>query len=202
MDGAASKRSRIRRGRRRFLLLNVGVALLGALAGAGLVALGIGFDLDVPAWGEPPGWATVLGAILVGAGAVTLVGGMLYLVGTGLYRRNARSPLWGENRARRRELVRQARGLLPVPDVDLPLVRRVAAQMDGQWTQWIPLSGVVLAQIGQVFIRWGPGWLALALLVTVASGLPAALIARHEGQARAFLRAHPEPPASKKEPTG
>ncbi|WP_433388178.1 hypothetical protein [Micromonospora sp. KLBMP9576] len=202
MEGAESEQSRIRRGRRRFLLLNVGVALFGTLAGAGLVALGIELDLDVPAWGEAPGWATVLGLVLVGAGALVLFGGALYLVRTGRYRRNARSPLWGENRSRRRELVRQARGLLPVRDEDLPLVRRVAAQMDGQWAGWIPLSGVVLAQVGQAFVQWGPGWLALALLLAVAIGLPAALTARHERQARAFLRAHPEPQVSTGEPAG
>jgi hypothetical protein len=186
------ERSRIQRGRRRYLLLVMGTASVAAAVGAAVfISLG-GYESEV--WHrDAPEWAEVLGMVLLVVGVVIEIGALVYAYRTGRYRADRDSRLWAVARSRRRQLVRQVRRGGDVAPEDLPLMRHTAEQMAGQ--RWFaPFTvGLVILNGGQALINFSLAWLALSVVLAATCPVVLAQTLRDVRQGEAFLRAHPAP---------
>ncbi|RKN38891.1 hypothetical protein [Micromonospora endolithica] len=166
----------------------IAVGLLGGFV-AGLLNL---FDTDSSLFeGDPPGWARIVGLVLLAVGLVVVFGGFVWLLRSGRYKRNAQSPLWALSWSRRWSLGRQVKGKAPVRDEDRPLLREVAEQMAGQRAHFVPFAGLIVTQFGQAFLQWAPFWSVMAAVLGIVGVLGLVATRRDERLAREFLRRHP-----------
>lgn len=194
LDGVAPEaaRRRLRRGQRQ-LLIGCAVALL--------VAFGI--MLTVLAWsGDGPGddsddsddealWRTVAGLVLMLAGLGIAAPSAFRLLRDVRLREQWRTPLLALDLAQRRDLARQVSGRIPADPAHLPLARHLAESLVRQSPPPRMLLGLLIMVTGQSINSWSL-WSVVALL---GLGLAWQAALRSTRHARAFLDAHPEPPA-------
>lgn len=183
-----------RRGWGRFLLLVVVLVVVGTvvvvfltvvLAASGVLAE------DSRFWrGDGPDWAGPVGVVFYLAGLACMGGGFWWLVRNGYYQRHARTRLWARSWSRGRHLVRQVRGTAARRDEDRQLLPLVAEHLIDQPKFMPPLYGVALLQVGQMFIRWAPGFVLIAALFVGALTVGAVRSLQSARRARAFLAEH------------
>ncbi|MET9303165.1 hypothetical protein ABZX66_27975 [Micromonospora aurantiaca] len=195
MDGGR-ERHEIRRGRRRFRLLLVGVALVFALVSllVGLMAGGA-FPSSWLERGDPPTWMTVTGGVLTVLGLVLEIVALVRMIRSGTYRADRESRLWAVSISRRRELARAVRrGVVDSPS-DLPWLRTTAAQMIRQ-RRFVPMiGGLVTMNLGQILLSLTPMWFVLFGVTGAMFAFACGQILRDAPRAEAFLREHPGDPA-------
>lgn len=183
-----------RRGWSRFLLLVAALTVVGAVI---VVMLIVVFDAtgvlaeDSPFWrGDGPDWAGTVGIVCYLTGLACIGGAFWWLVRNGYYQRYARTRQWAKSWSRSRHLVRQVRGTVARRDEDRPLLPLVAEYLIDQPTFLLPLYGVALLQIGQMFTRWAPGFTLIAVLFVGVLTVGALRSFQSARRARVFLAEH------------
>lgn len=192
MDGRDDQARLIRRGRRRFRGLTLGVGLVFGVLGF-LLARQLAGGGGSAWWAErAPEAAPVAGLVLVVLGLLIELAAVVWAVRRGRYRSNRESPLWAMGMRKRSRLVKQVRRGDVGPDADLPTLTVVARQMvDGGW--WAVLAaGLVTMSLGQALTRvTSPGFVALFGLVAVMFAVAGWQVHHGARRAAAFLRHHP-----------
>ncbi|GAB3075111.1 hypothetical protein [Micromonospora schwarzwaldensis] len=187
MDGTEQRA--IRRGRRQFLWLMLGVPLLGGVLGV-LIARQVNGG-NLPSWpqGRTPEWASITGIALTVLGLLVEVGALVWAARRGRLRSRRQSPLWAMGMRERSRLVRQVRR--GDTDADPSTLTVVARQMvDGGW--WATLAaGLVMVNLGQALARFAsPVALAVFGLVAALFALAGWQVHRDARRAATYLRHH------------
>ncbi|MGC4890220.1 hypothetical protein [Micromonospora sp. DT227] len=195
MDGRSDQAHLIRRGRRRFFWIMLGVPLLGGVLGV-LIARQVG-DGNLPSWswGQPPEWAPVTGIALTVLGLLVEVGALVWAARRGRLRSRRQSPLWAMGMRERSRLVKQVRHGDIDAGTDLATLTVVARQMvDGGW--WAILAaGLVVVNLGQALAQiTSPVTLGIFGLVAVLFALAGWQVHRDARRAATFLRHHSTEP--------
>lgn len=187
----------VRRGWGRFLLLVAALTVAGTVTAVvavfwtvALASSGVSTEASRFWRGDGPDWADLVGFLLCFAGVAWVGGNFWWLVRNGYYQRNARNRIWAESWSRRRQLIRQVRGTAARRDEDRPLLPLVAEHLINQLKFLPPLCGMALLQVGQVFLRWAPGFVLIAVLFVGTLTVGAVVSFQSARRARAFLTEH------------
>ncbi|NEK87195.1 hypothetical protein GCU60_15745 [Blastococcus saxobsidens] len=190
LDGLPSQalEARIRHRVRLSILLGTGLVLLAAGAAFALLAwLG-----DEPATADDdPRWRTIAGLVLTaGAFVLVIVGGVTQ------WRANRRlgglrTPLMVLDRRQQKLLLDELRGVVPLDQAHVGLVRHLAERQTGQRALLLLQLGLLLMFVAQ-FIGSPSAWrLAMVLVFGAGFGVLALMVLRNERQARRFLAEQP-----------
>ena len=172
---------------------------LAVLVAAGLVLLAVGVALAVLAWvgGEPatadqePFWQEIAGFVVVTGAFVLVVLGGVTQWRTNRRLGGMRSPLMVLDRRQQKLLLEELRGVAPLDQAHVGLVRHLAERLAGQRALLLFQQGLLLLSIGQ-FIGSPSGWRAAMVLVLGAGfAVLVPMVVRNERQARRFLAEHP-----------
>ncbi|BCJ67302.1 hypothetical protein [Polymorphospora rubra] len=187
----------VRRGWGRFILLVAALTVAGTVTAVvavfwtvALDATGVFAEASRFWHGDRPDWAGLVGLLLWIAGAAWIGGSFWWLVRNGHYQRNARNRRWMKSWSRRRQLIRQVRGTAARRDEDRPLLPLVAEHLIDEPKFLLPLYGLALLQVGQMFLRWAPGFVLIAALFVGTLTVGAVVSFQNARRARAFLTEH------------
>ncbi|MET8257571.1 hypothetical protein [Micromonospora sp. NPDC005205] len=179
-----------RSGRRLRLIL--AFVLLPAVVGALAVGVAMGGRNTGIFDGDPPGWASNLGLVLVILGVIVEVAAAVWVVRTGRYRSARHSPLIGLGWSRRRRLDRQVRRDAPEADEDPGLLVETARQFVNQRYFAVLCAGLLMTSVGQVFVGFAPFHAMIGGLLLVLWVVLIVSVVRNARRGEAFLRAHPD----------
>ncbi|MEU1397341.1 hypothetical protein ABZ403_14930 [Micromonospora zamorensis] len=191
MDAAASNPGQTERGQRRLRLILLFV-LLPAVVGGLAVGVAMGGENTGIFDGDPPGWASNLGLVLVIVGVVVEVAAVIWLVATGRYRSGRQSPLIGLSWSHRRRLARQVRRDAPEAGEDPALLAETARQFAGQRWFVVLVAGLVMTSVGQAFVGFAPFHALIGGLLLVIWVVLIVSVLRNARRGEAFLRNHPD----------
>ncbi|WP_204291340.1 hypothetical protein [Micromonospora gifhornensis] len=184
----------VRRGWGRFLLLVVALTVAGTVVAVlPVVVLAESNVLinDSRFWrGDGPDWAGSVGLLLCLPGLAWMGGCLWWLVRNGYYERHARTRRRARNWSHRRHLIRQVRGTAVRRDEDRPLLPLVAEDLIDQPKFLVPLYGLTLLQVGQVFRQWAPGFVLIAVLFVGVIAVVTVQSRRDARSAKVFLAEH------------
>ncbi|MEW1587715.1 hypothetical protein AB0283_20030 [Micromonospora vinacea] len=166
--------------------------LLPAVVGALAVGVAMGGQNTGIFDGDPPGWASNLGLVLVILGVVIEVAAILWGVRTGRYRATRQSPLLTLSWSDRRRLERQVRRGTPEADQDPALLVETARQFAGQRWFVVLAAGLAVTSVGQIFVGFAPFHLMIGGLLLVIWVVLIVSVLRNARRGEAFLRDHPD----------
>ncbi|MCG5472204.1 hypothetical protein LADH09A_006240 [Micromonospora sp. LAH09] len=187
---AATDPGRTARGQRRLRLILF--LLLTAVVGGLAVGVAMGGENTGIFDGDPPGWATNLGRVLVVLGIVLEVAAIVWAVRTGRHRAARRSPLLSVSWSHRRRLGRQVRRGTPEVGEDPALLAETARQYSGQ--RWfVPLvAGLAMTSVGQALLGFAPFFVVIGGLLVLIWVVLIVSVLRNARRGEAFLRNHPD----------
>ncbi|MFI7658896.1 hypothetical protein ACIBTW_08410 [Micromonospora parva] len=191
MDTTATPPERTGRGRRRTGLV-LAFALLAAVVGGLVIGVAMGGRNTGIFDGDPPPWASTLGAALCLLGLGVEIVAIVWAVRTGRYRAARRSPLTSLSWSHRRRLGRQVRRGTPEPDEDPALLVETARQAATQRWFVLAIAGLAMTSIGQAFLGFALFHAVIGGLLAVLWGVLIVLLLRGARQGKAFLRANPD----------
>ncbi|MFI6239019.1 hypothetical protein ACIBEF_03975 [Micromonospora sp. NPDC050795] len=166
--------------------------LLPAVVGALAVGVAMGGQNTGIFDGDPPGWASNLGLVLVILGVIVEVAAVVRAVRTGRYRAARRSPLLALSWSHRRRLARQVRHGKPEADEDPALLVETARQFAGQRWFVLLVAGLAMTSVGQAFLAFAPFFAVIGGLLLVIWAVLIVSVVRNARRGEAFLRAHPD----------
>jgi hypothetical protein len=143
---------------------------------------------------DAAGLQLVLGMVVLGAGVVLEVVGLVVVFRGGRWRRAWRAPTMVLTRRQRRQLLGQVRGRAPADPARLPLARDLAGRLVDQLRLVVVFTGIAVLQVGQAIIT-PETWRVLTssgLVLLYAYG--GVLTGREARRARRFLERHPAQP--------
>jgi MFS family permease len=188
LDGTPSEtaQQRLRRGRRIFLLGLVVALVVGAAAGAGVLAWS-GSDTG-SASEDQPLWRSIVGLLVMLAGLVVAAPAVLRVIRENPWRDGWRTPLLALRMSQRRHLLKQVLGRMPADPAHLPLARHLAETLVRQTLSPTLALGVLLLAIGQLITS--SSWFWAGVVVLLVAGWP--LMRRRTRRVQKFLDAHPD----------
>ncbi|RZU30749.1 hypothetical protein [Blastococcus saxobsidens] len=192
LDGLPSEalESRVRHRRRLAVLLGTGLVLLAA--GAAFAVLAWLGDEPVTA-DDDPRWRTIAGLVLTAGASVLVIVGAVNQWRANRRLGGLRTPLVGLDRRQQKLLLDELRGVLPLDQAHVGLVRHLAERQAGQRALLLLQLGLLLSFVAQ-FIVSPSGWrLAMVLVFGAGFAVIAPMVLRNEHQARRFLAEHPDP---------
>jgi MFS family permease len=197
LDGAPteSARRRMRRMRRMFLSLVVGLGLVGGLVGGVVGALISDGDRTSSAPDRTPGWQETTGLVVAAVGLVVMVVGLVLLWRSVGWRPIWRLPMAALTRAQRRQLSKEVRGRAPAHPRHLRVARDLATRVVEQRGLLTMLIGAVALWLG-LAITTPSTWRLVYTVVLVALYIPGGVsFVRNRRRMREFLDRNREPAA-------